>query len=194
LTVDTVNPEPETRDPELRILDLGAGCGAIALALAREIPHASVYALDCSSHALRIANGNAEALGLTGRVRCVQGDLFDPLRTIPRGRGFDLIVSNPPYIPSGQLSATPPEVFGYEPNEALDGGADGLHYHRRIIKDAPGYLRKDGWLALEVGEGQAPAVRKLIEQTGAFGPGEVKQDLAGRDRIVLAQRRATPDG
>ena len=188
------NLEPGTRNLELHIVDLGTGCGAIALALAMEIPHARIHALDRSAVALRIARQNAEALGLTGRVHCLQGDLFEPLRTIQSWRGFDLIVSNPPYIASGALAALPPEVAAYEPREALDGGSDGLDYHRRIIEDAPGYLSAEGWLALEVGDGQAPAVVGLFRRAEAFGPAEVKQDLAGRDRVVIAPRRARADG
>ncbi len=186
--------KPETRNPELHILDVGTGCGAIALALAREIPHARLYALDSSADAVRIARRNAEALGLAGRVHCVDGDLFEPFRPIQGGGGFGLIVSNPPYIPSGQLAELPPEVLAYEPRRALDGGADGLRVHRRIIEDAPAHLRAHGWLALEIGEGQAPSVMRLIDETEAFGPAEVKQDLSGRDRVVLAQRRPRPHG
>ena len=190
----SVNSEPTTQNPQLRIVDLGTGCGAIALALAREVPHARLYALDSSADAVRIARRNAEALGLAGRVHCVRGDLFEPLRPIQGRGGFDLIVSNPPYIPSGQLAALPPEVLAYEPRRALDGGADGLRVHRRIIEDAPAHLRAHGWLALEIGEGQAPSVMRLIDETEAFGPAEVKQDLSGRDRVVLAQRRPRPYG
>ena len=189
-----MNSKLETRNSKLVIVDLGTGCGAIALALAREIPHARLYALDSSADAVRIARRNAEALGLAGRVHCVRGDLFEPLRPIQGGGGFDLIVSNPPYIPSGQLAALPPEVLAYEPRRALDGGADGLRVHRRIIEDAPAHLRAHGWLALEIGEGQAPSVMRLIDETEAFGPAEVKQDLSGRDRVVLAQRRPGPHG
>lgn len=197
--VNTKTSEPRdselgTRNSELAIVDIGTGCGAIALALASEIPHARVYALDRSSGALRIARRNAEALGLTGRVHCVQGDLVEPLRTIQGGGGFDLIVSNPPYIPSDALGALPTDVAAFEPLEALDGGPDGLRYHRRIIEQAPCYLSEGGWLALEVGDGQAPAVANLIRRTDAFGPAEVTQDLAGRDRVILAPRTARAYG
>ena len=188
------NLELETRNPELKILDLGTGCGAIALALATEIPLGRVYALDRSRAALRIASRNATALGLAGRVHFLAGDLFEPLRTARGGGGFDLIVSNPPYIPSGALALLPPEIAAYEPLEALDGGPDGLRFHRRIIEEAPGYLRAGAWLALEVGDGQLSAVVELIRKGDGFGPAEVKKDLAGHDRVVLAQRRGGADG
>jgi len=194
LTAGSVNPEPETRNPELRIVDLGTGSGAIALALAMEVPHARIYALERSSGAIRTARRNAEALGLTDRVHCMQGDLLGPFRADLGAGGFDLIVSNPPYIPSGALAELPPEVAAYEPLEAVDGGPDGLRYHKRIIEEAPDCLREDGWLALEIGDGQASAVLGLIRRTEAFGPTEVRQDLGGRDRVVLARRRARPHG
>ncbi|MDE2180022.1 MAG: peptide chain release factor N(5)-glutamine methyltransferase [candidate division NC10 bacterium] len=176
------------------IVDLGTGCGAIALALAVEMPHALVYAIDRSPGACRIARRNIEALGLTSRVRCVQGDLLEPLRAIDAGGGCDLIVSNPPYIPSGACSALSPEIAAYEPIEAIDGGPDGLRYHRRIIEAAPAYLREGGWLALEVGDGQAPAVMDLIRKREDLGPAQVRQDAAGRDRVILAPRRGGAHG
>jgi release factor glutamine methyltransferase len=188
------NPKPETRNPKLRIVDLGTGCGAIALALATEIPLGRVYALDRSRAALRIASRNATALGLAGRVHFLAGDLFEPLRTARGGGGFDLIVSNPPYIPSGALALLPPEIAAYEPREALDGGPDGLRFHRRIIEEAPGYLRAGAWLALEVGDGQLSAAVELLRKSDGFGPPEVKEDLAGHDRVILARRRGGADG
>jgi len=192
----TRNPEPGTAqpNPKLRILDLGTGCGAIALALATEIPLGRVYALDRSRAALRMASRNATALGLAGRVHFLAGDLFEPLRTARGGGGFDLIVSNPPYIPSGALALLPSEIAAYEPLEALDGGPDGLRFHRRIIEGAPGYLRAGGWLALEVGDGQLSAVVELLRKSDGFGPSEVKKDLAGHDRVVLARTRGEADG
>jgi release factor glutamine methyltransferase len=188
------NPKPETRNPKLRIVDLGTGCGAIALALATEIPLGRVYALDRSRAALRIASRNATALGLAGRVHFLAGDLFEPLRTARGGGGFDLIVSNPPYIASGALAWLPPEIAAYEPLEALDGGPDGMRFHRRIIEGAPGYLSAGGWLALEVGDGQSWAAVELLRMSDRFGPAEVKKDLAGHDRVVLARRRGGADG
>lgn len=185
----TPNPQPTPV-----IVDLGTGCGAIALALAVELPHARIYAIDRSPGACRIVRRNIEALGLMSRVRCILGDLLEPIRTIEAAGGCDLIVSNPPYIPSDDCGALSPEIALYEPVEALDGGPDGLRYYRRIIEEAPAYLRKDGWLILEVGDGQAPAVMELIRKTEGFGPVEVRQDIAGRDRVVCAPRRARAHG
>jgi release factor glutamine methyltransferase len=177
-----------------RILDLGTGCGAIALALASELPDARIWAVDRSESALRIAACNAARLGLEHRTRFLAGDLFGPLCAVRQGGGFDLIVSNPPYVPTRALPSLPEEIVAYEPHEALDGGPDGLCFHRRIIDGAAGYLQNGGWLALEIGEGQAPAVRSLIETARGFGAPEVRKDLAGRDRVVLAQRRILANG
>jgi release factor glutamine methyltransferase len=188
------DPAPRTPHPALKILDIGTGCGAIALALATEIPSARIYALDCSRAALRIAGGNAAALGLLDRVHFLEGDLIESLRPAPDRGGFDVIVSNPPYVPSDALGSLSPEIIAYEPLEALDGGPDGLRYHRRIIEEAPGCLRAGGWLALEVGEGQSPAVVELLRKSEAFGPAEVRRDLGGRDRVVLSSKIDEADG
>lgn len=188
------NPQPETHNPKLVIADLGTGCGAIALALAVEVPDALVYAIDRSASACRIAMRNVQALELTNRVRCIQGDLLESIRTVDAQGGCDLIVSNPPYIPSDDCGALSPEITLYEPIEALDGGPDGLSYHRRIIEAAPDYLRDGGWLLLEVGDGQAPAVMELVRRRAGFGVPEVKQDVAGHDRVVCAPRRVGAHG
>jgi release factor glutamine methyltransferase len=182
------------RPTALRILDLGTGSGAIALALATEIRDARVWAVDRSLEALRTARRNTERLQLSDRVHFVAGDLFGALRSSGSVGGFDLIVSNPPYVPTAALASLPVEITGYEPLEALDGGCDGLRHHRRIIQSAPAHLQDGGWLVLEVGDGQWEAVSRLLEGTGAFGQVEVARDLAGRERVVAAPRRGRRDG
>lgn len=191
---ETQHSTLNTRHSQLVIVDLGTGCGAVALALAVELPRALIYAIDRSPGACRIAGRNIDTLGLTNRVRCVQGDLLEPFRTIDAGGGCDLIVSNPPYIPSAACRVLAPEITAYEPVEAIDGGPDGLRYYRRIIEAAPAYLRDGGWLVFEVGDGQASAVMELIRKTEGFGPAEVRQDMAGRDRVVCAPRRERAHG
>lgn len=188
LDSETQHSTLNTKNSKLTIVDLGTGSGAIALALAVELPHALIYAIDRSPGACRIARRNITALGLASRVRCIRGDLLEPIRTVNAGGGCDLIVSNPPYVPSGECGTLSPEITIYEPVEAIDGGPDGLYYYRRIIEAAPTYLREGGWLVLEVGDGQAPAVTALIRDSAGFGSVETRPDVAGCDRVVCAQR------
>jgi release factor glutamine methyltransferase len=138
-------PRPETEclveaalcaaGPSPRILDLGTGSGAIALSLAFYLPGARVLALDLSPAALRVARHNARRLGLASRVRFLQADLLPPL-----GQPFHLVVSNPPYIPTGDLAGLPRSVRAFEPREALDGGPDGLAFYRRLLPPPPGLI------------------------------------------------------
>lgn len=169
----------------LRVIDLGTGNGAIACVLAHALPHASVVGVDISAEALAVAAENIRALGLNGRVRLVEGDLFGPLAF----GVADLVVSNPPYIASGELATLPIEVRDYEPRLALDGGPDGMAFHRRILTGIPGSLRPGGWLLMEIGEWQAEALARAITLTGAFGAIEVRKDLRGVDRMIGARRR-----
>jgi release factor glutamine methyltransferase len=171
------------------ILDLCTGTGAIAIALARELPGAQVFATDVSRRALRIARTNGEAHGVADRIAFLRGNLWRALDGIMPGRPADLIVSNPPYIPSRVIETLMPEVR-WEPRRALDGGPDGLDFHREIVREAPRRLRPGGFLLLEIGADQACAVRRLLEERGSFEGCQVFQDLAGRDRVVSARRAA----
>ncbi len=143
-----------------------------------------MWLADVSSAALAVAADNAERLMVSERVRFGQGDLF---AAVPDMR-FGMITANPPYIPSGELHALPADVQR-EPRLALDGGADGLAYYRRIAREAPRFLQPGGWLLLEVGSTQADAVESLLQSAG-FTEIFVRQDLAGRNRVVRA--RLTP--
>jgi len=168
-----------------RVLDIGTGSGAIALAVAAEYPDADVTAVDASEGALELAAGNAAAAGLAGRVAFVPSDLFaglDPLAT------FDLIVSNPPYIASAEWDSLPVDVRGFEPREALDGGADGLDCYRRIIAEAYQFLRPGGCLILEIGYRQASGVTGLLIDADRYRDLSVSKDYAGHDRVVRASR------
>jgi release factor glutamine methyltransferase len=168
---------------EPRVLDVGTGSGCIALALAAENPFVRVVATDVSAAAVEVARRNAARLGLGGRldVRC--GDLLDDL--LPRER-FDLIVSNPPYIPEAEYRTLEPNVRDYEPRLALHGGEDGLDVARRLIAAAAGRLRPGGVLAVEVGAGQAAAVGALFAAAGAFAAAQQRADLVGIPRVVFA--------
>lgn len=164
-----------------RILDLGTGSGAIIISLLIEKPEAKGIAVDLSVEALRVAVRNAASLGVADRLTPFEGDLFSPVSGM-----FDLIISNPPYIPSADLSGLEPEVRDFDPALALDGGADGLSFYRRIIAEAPRHLVEGGLLGLELGIHQARAVRFLAEQAG-FGDIRIHFDLSGIERHLTAQ-------
>ncbi len=166
----------------LKILDLCTGSGCIALALAKALPDADVYGTDVSKAALRFARKNAAVNGIA-KVTFLEGPLFGPT---PEGMIFDLIVSNPPYIASSDIAGLQREVRDWEPREALDGGANGLDFYRKIFRDAGRYLSRGGLIICELGFGQADAVRKIAMESG-FGDITVKKDLAGIDRILKAE-------
>lgn len=165
-------------------LDVGTGSGCIALALAAENPFVRVVATDVSEAAVEVARRNASRLGLGGRVEIRRGDLLDDLAPHER---FDLIVSNLPYIPEAEYRTLEPNVRDYEPRLALHGGEDGLDAYRRLIPAAAARLRQGGVLAVEVGAGQAAAVRALFAAAGAFEPAQERADLAGIPRGVFAR-------
>ena len=162
-----------------RIADVCTGSGAIALALAHYLPETSVAATDISADAVSIAKENAENLGLSERVEFREGDLLAPLS----GEPFDAIVSNPPYIPSVEIAGLPREVRA-EPIIALDGGADGLDFYRRLVHESAALLKDGGFLAVECGDTQAGAIAEMAV-TGGFGRTEIVHDLADKERVVV---------
>ena len=170
-----------------RFADIGTGTGAIALSVLHFVPEAEADAVDISDDALSVARQNAEALGLSARVRFFSGDLLAPLRDAGQ-RGYDAILSNPPYIPDTDLAELAPEVRLEEPRLALAGGADGLDFYRRLAQEAPPLLRDGGFLAVEVGIGEAADVASLFQAAGLSGI-EVRKDLGGIDRVVMAWKR-----
>jgi release factor glutamine methyltransferase len=163
-----------------RVVDVGTGSGAIGCAVALECPEATVVAIDRSPVAVRVARANAERLGLGDRVRFLVGDLLSPVA----GR-WDVVVANLPYVPTASLSTLPPEVR-HEPKMALDGGPDGLDVVRELVRHAPGALSHAGAVVLEVGEGQASEVERLLREAGAPDTA-VRKDLAGIERVVIAR-------
>lgn len=170
----------------LSILDLCTGSGVLAVVLAKEIPGADIHALDLSERALAVAEENARRHGVLKAVTFRQGDLFEPLRG--KGVFFDLIVSNPPYVETAALEGLPAEIRCYEPRLALDGGPDGLDIVRKIIAGSAAYLRRRGWLFLEIGDGQGKEVLKEFEKNQAFGYVSSVPDYCGIERVVRAQR------
>lgn len=174
----------------LNILDLCCGCGAICVSLGYYLTKARLVATDISKKALSVARKNAADYRVSGKIKFIQGDLFAPLKTGAFGKGhFDMIISNPPYIRSAVLATLQREITEHEPMIALDGGADGLDFYRRIISKAPGYLKKHGLLLLEIGYDQAEDLTDLLVSDGRYGDPEIIKDLAGRDRIVKVKRK-----
>lgn len=162
-----------------RALDLCTGSGCIILSLEKLGPGIRGLGADISAAALAVAKRNRDSLGLESDF-CIS-DLFEGIEGV-----FDMIVSNPPYIASGKIPGLMEEVRGFEPLLALDGGADGLDFYRRIIKDARDFLKPGGWLGLEIGYDQREAVEELLRRQG-FTKTETLQDLAGLDRTVWAE-------
>ena len=172
------------RDRPWRLLDLGTGSGCLLLALLKELPAATGLGIDCSPAALAIAAGNADRLGLAARACFASGDWGAGLT----GQ-FDLILCNPPYIPSDAIEGLAPEVALYEPRLALDGGPDGLACYRRLAPQLGPLAALDGTILLELGDGQAGAVASLMAGAGLVVR-DVKRDLAGRARAILLQPAA----
>ncbi len=173
------------RDRPLRLADLGAGSGAILLALLSELPNAYGVGTDIAIGALATAAANARRLGFSSRAAFVVSDYAAAL-----GGGFDLIVSNPPYIASDEIDGLAPEVRYHDPHRALDGGEDGLDAYRRLVPEAASRLRPSGALIVEVGHDQQEAVKALMERAGLAGIA-VRADLGGIGRAVIALKKAS---
>jgi len=196
VTPDVLVPRPETEtlveavlaelpdvEAELTVFDLGTGSGAIALALAKERPKLRIVAGDLSAAAITVAERNATALGLSDRVRFLQGDGFQPAL----GQRFDAIVSNPPYLAEAEAAALGPELT-HEPRGALFAGADGAALLRRIALEAPLFLKPGGLLALELAPAQADELTQCLSRCGFEGP-QLHRDLGGHARVITARCR-----
>jgi release factor glutamine methyltransferase len=170
---------------KLRLADVGTGSGAIAVALARELPEAVIVAGDLSTAALRVARGNALRHQVAERVHLVCADLFAPFRRAV----FDVVATNPPYVKSSDIPLLPREIRDHEPRAALDGGVDGLATIRATIREAPGFLRSAGVLVLELGAGQAADVAALVSETKRYRRHRVLKDYSGIDRVLVAEAR-----
>ena len=195
VTPDVLDPRPETEclvaaaleHPFGTVLDLGTGSGCILLSLLADRPMARGTGVDLSPGALAVAAGNARALGLSERARFL---LSDWCRAV-EGR-FDLIVSNPPYIAADEMAGLAPEVRDHEPHLALTPGGDGLDAYRAIASEAPARLVAGGTILVEIGPSQGAAVRDLLLGAGLERV-EIRPDLDGRDRVVVAQKPMFPD-
>ena len=179
----------ETESP--RLLDMCTGSGCILLSLLLEKPGAVGVGADISEEALAVARYNAEHLGVEDRAELLQSDLFAApffAKTGGKqGEKYDILISNPPYIPTAQIEELMEEVRFHDPRQALDGKEDGLYFYREITKKAGAYLKDGGWLLYEIGCDQGEAVKRLLEKAGFIGT-EIKKDLAGLDRVVCGQK------
>ena len=178
--------KPETKPESIRVIDLCTGSGCIACALATEHPNMEVLALDIAPEALALAQRNVEAQGIADRVSVAESDLLAAAIADPGNKGsFDVIVSNPPYIPSQVVDTLDAEVNDYEPRLALDGGADGLDLFRRFVGDAYELLKPSGVLAVELFEESLDQARTIALNSG-FSEARIVQDLTNRPRILIA--------
>ena len=211
VTPDVLIPRPETEllveealkilnppNPPLKkggeggfsVLDIGTGSGCIAIALAKALPNAKIFGTDISKQALDLARDNAARNDVADRVEFCLADIA-PWKTFQaQGRTFDLIVSNAPYIPTADFPNLQPEVRDFEPRKALDGGVDGLEIIRRVLEESKDFLRPEGALLLEVGEGQSDTLGNEISSRKVFAMGKMIKDYSGVDRILLLRRLA----
>jgi len=172
-------------DHEFTLLDIGIGSGAISLAIAKFCPNAKVYGVDFYDKPLAVAKRNLERLGLDN-VSYFKGDLFSPFESGQWREYFNIVVSNPPYIPESDKKGLQSEVGEFEPESALFGGEDGLDFYRRITQESIGYLKKNGLLAYEIGYDQGDAVANIMIKEG-FGDVIVMDDLENRNRVVVGK-------
>lgn len=174
---------------EATVLELGCGTGCIALSLVNEHERLTVTAVDKDPAAIALSSRNADELDPAGRVTFIEGDLFTPLCHL--GQSFDMVISNPPYVPEGAAASLPPEVMGHEPHGALFAGPEGLDVIRRIIEEAPAFLKRGGHLLLEIDESHADAVERMLggQPSGSsvrWTDIRIIEDLAERPRISIA--------
>ncbi|MCI6283583.1 peptide chain release factor N(5)-glutamine methyltransferase [Selenomonas sp.] len=217
VTEDTLVPRPDTeilvqaaverlkkREGDVHFADIGTGTGAICLSVLTYVPDATADTVDISEAARKVAEENAEALGVADRVMFYTGDLLAPLcaaqadvdasgddepQAEARAARYDAILSNPPYIPDADIASLAPEVRCKEPRTALAGGPDGLAFYRRLIADSPALLKDDGFLAVEVGIHQAKAVAQMATDSGNFARTEILKDYGGVERVVVAWKK-----
>lgn len=184
LVEETLDICKEHFHAKIKILDIGTGSGAITLALATEIPQALLTATDISAAALITARKNALHLNLDKKIEFIEGNLFEPINDL-----FNVIVSNPPYIAEEDYDNLPAGVKDYEPVEALQAGPGGLSFYKKIIEQAPDYLKKDGWLLLEIGAAQGKQIHNILETSGQYCDIGIRNDYAGLQRVIKARRK-----
>lgn len=168
---------------EIRILEIGTGCGAISVSLAHELKNAQITATDISQHAINVASKNAQINDVANQIFFLQGNLFEPV-----SGNFDIIVSNPPYISKEEYDRLPTGVRDFEPETALLSGADGTSFHRQIIKAGGIYLKAGGWSFMEIGAGQKEMVEFMLNESNLYDNIAFRDDYAGIKRVAIARR------
>ena len=181
-----LTPDIELNNKSPRILDIGTGCGAIAVSLAKEIPQARIWATDISRDALELARLNAERQGVHDRIELMEGDLWNPVNDL--GITFDIILSNPPYIAAETYNDLPPEVRNHEPRVALDGRDGGMYYIERIFEQGLDHMNSGAWILLEMAPEQTGEALRLLEQIDGYREITRIQDYSRLYRVVIAQR------
>jgi len=184
LVEEALNVSRQRNLEEIRILDIGTGSGAVALALASEISTARLTATDISGAALATASRNARNLNLHRQIEFLQGDLFEPVDGF-----FDIIVANPPYIADEEYEKLPAGVKNYEPAAALLAGVEGLDFYRKIAAAAPGCLKDDAWILLETGSTQSTPIGEIFASSGQYSDISIRNDYAGLPRVIKARRK-----
>ena len=169
-----------------KILDLCCGSGAIGISLSKLIPSLKVTLSDMSQDALDVAKANGNKLGVAKNVAFKCGNLFEPFKKRFGKERFDVIVTNPPYIPSSVIDTLQKEVKDFEPRSALDGGISGLDFYTEIVRESKNHLNPKGALFMEIGHDQGDSIKTLLENDGNYQNVEIFKDLAGHDRVVFA--------
>ncbi len=172
----------------LWVADIGTGSGSISVALTAHLDAVTMVATDCSEEAIALAGENARRNGVSDRITFLRGDLLSPLESLSFVNGLNAILSNPPYVRTDEWDALPPEIRDHESRMALDGGPDGLLFYRRLAESVGQYLAPNGFLSVEVGDGQAEAVQEILRGEGGLSKIEIIEDLNGIARVVVASR------
>ena len=176
----------EFKNEYLDIVELGTGSGCIALTLAYYLENIKVFAVDIDDKALKVAKINRDKFKLNNKVKFYKGDLFNGIKTLQLEGKVDIIVSNPPYIPTEDISKLQIEVREHEPKNALDGGESGFSYYEKIVPDSKEYLKREGILAVEIGYNQGIYVKRLFNENG-FKDIYIIKDFQGLDRVVVGR-------
>ncbi|WP_456412427.1 peptide chain release factor N(5)-glutamine methyltransferase [Thiolapillus sp.] len=169
------------------VIDVCTGAGNVAVAIAMEVQHAQIYAADLSEEAIVLAHQNCALHGLTDRILLHTGDLFEPFRALGLNREVDMITCNPPYISSAKVPAMEHEIAAHEPHMAFDGGVFGVNLMRRLISEAPDFIRSGGYLFFEVGLGQGPALCRQMNNMAEYSAVETMADAEGNARVIAAR-------